>query len=80
MCASLEPKINPPSKFVLGTIVSRLEEHIKTADLRFNVSVGLLDGFQLSHLHLPLPSPRKTAVTSAQPTLKPATCTAPTRL
>lgn len=45
MCASLEPKINPPSKFVLGTIVSRLEERIITADLRFNVSVGFLMGF-----------------------------------
>lgn len=32
MCASLEPKINPPSKLVLGTIVPRLEEHIVTAD------------------------------------------------
>lgn len=78
MLAAEEPKINllskcVPSVLVLGRIVFRSEHAIRTY-FCFNISVGSFCQFQPSFLHMFLPIPRKTPVTSAWLTWKLATC------
>lgn len=83
MLASQEPKINllpkcVPSVFVLRRIVFRSEEHAIRTYFRFNISVGSFCRFQLSCLHMLLPT-QEDSITSMQLISKHATCTLPTR-
>lgn len=85
MLAAWEPKINllskcVPSVLVLGRIVFRSEEHTIRIYFCSNISVGPFCPFQPSFLHMLLPIPTKTSITSAWLTSKLATCWAPTAL
>lgn len=82
MLAASEPKIHllskcVPSVVIVGGMVFRSEEQAVRTGFCCSIPVGSCCRFQLSSLHMLLPSPRRTPGPRVRLTWKSAACTAP---